>query len=76
MTGARKTLWGAVATVVVVAVSAYSAQSRATSPKEVRQLAGSAQALQAREKTSTAYSPQGTAPDPASRSRMMPMGAS
>ncbi|WP_033284603.1 hypothetical protein [Streptomyces sp. NRRL F-525] len=51
MTGTRKTLWGAVATVVVVAVSACSAQSRATSPREVRKLAGSAQALQARERT-------------------------
>ena len=51
MTGRRKTLWGAVATVVVVAVSACSAQGRATSPKEVRRLAGSAQALQARERT-------------------------
>ncbi|MDV9173056.1 hypothetical protein R6V09_23435 [Streptomyces sp. W16] len=51
MTGTRKTLWGAVATVAVLAVSACSAQSRATSPKEIRRLAGSAQALQAREKT-------------------------
>ncbi|MFI6403267.1 hypothetical protein [Streptomyces sp. NPDC050548] len=51
MTGTRKTLWGAVATVAVLAVSACSAQSRATSPKEVRRLAGSAQALQARERT-------------------------
>jgi hypothetical protein len=51
VTGTRKTLWGAVATVAVLAVSACSAQSRATSPKEVRQLAGSAQALQARERT-------------------------
>ena len=51
VTGIRETLWGAVATVVVVAVSACSAPSRATSPKKVRQLAGSAQALHAREKT-------------------------
>lgn len=51
VTGTRRTLWGAVATVAVLAVSACSAQSRATSPKEVRKLAGSAQALHAREET-------------------------
>ncbi|WP_129308990.1 hypothetical protein [Streptomyces sp. L2] len=44
-------MWGTVATIIVVALSACSSQVRATSPKEVRRLAGSAQAAQARQKT-------------------------
>ncbi|MFF4119408.1 hypothetical protein [Streptomyces sp. NPDC001714] len=51
MTRAHKTVWGTVATVVVLALSACSSQGRAASPKEVRKLAGSTEAVQARQKT-------------------------
>ncbi|MFJ6833467.1 hypothetical protein [Streptomyces sp. NPDC091209] len=49
MTGSRKTAWGAVATAVVLAVSACSSQDRATNPEEVRKLAGSTEGVQARQ---------------------------
>ncbi|CAM5642479.1 hypothetical protein AB0N42_33515 [Streptomyces pseudogriseolus] len=45
----RKTLWGAFATLMVLAASACSSEYRATSPKEVRALAGSPEAVAARE---------------------------
>ncbi|MGA4967057.1 hypothetical protein, partial [Streptomyces pseudogriseolus] len=45
----RQTLWGAFATLVVLAASACSSEYRATSPKEVRALAGSPEAVTARE---------------------------
>ncbi|MGW4196174.1 hypothetical protein [Streptomyces sp. NPDC005004] len=50
MSGSRKTVWGTIATVVMLAVSACTAD-RATSPEEVRRLAGSAQAEGARQRT-------------------------
>lgn len=45
----HKTLRGAFATLVVLAASACSSEHRATSPKEVRALAGSPEAVAARE---------------------------
>ncbi|MEV7145511.1 hypothetical protein AB0O05_03340 [Streptomyces sp. NPDC093084] len=51
MTKARRSAWGAFGTVVVLALSACSSQGRAASPKEVRELAGSAEAVQARQET-------------------------
>ncbi|MEW2325409.1 hypothetical protein AB0926_30710 [Streptomyces griseoincarnatus] len=45
----RKTLWGAFATLVVLAASACSSEHRATSPEEVRTLAGSPEAITARD---------------------------
>ncbi|MGW1917769.1 hypothetical protein ACWCQS_45800 [Streptomyces sp. NPDC002076] len=50
MTGSRKTVWGTVATIVVLALSSCSSQDRATSPKEVRKLAGSTEAVEARQR--------------------------
>ncbi|MFI8347236.1 hypothetical protein [Streptomyces sp. NPDC085596] len=47
MSGVRRSAWGALAAVVVMALSACSAD-RATSPEEVRRLAGSAKAAEAR----------------------------
>ncbi|MGW3206414.1 hypothetical protein [Streptomyces sp. NPDC001135] len=49
MTGSRRTVGGTVAAVVVLALSACSSQDRATSPEEVRELAGSARAAHARQ---------------------------
>lgn len=51
MTGSRKTVWGTVATIVVLSLAACSSQNRATSPKEVRKLAGGPDAVQARQTT-------------------------
>ncbi|MEU5540459.1 hypothetical protein [Streptomyces sp. NPDC020362] len=51
MTGSRKTVWGTVVGTVVFAVSGCSSQDRATSPEEVRKLAGSAQAAHGRQRT-------------------------
>ncbi len=45
----RQTLWGAFATLVVLAASACSSEHRATSPEEARTLAGSPEAVTARE---------------------------
>ncbi|MFE7935558.1 hypothetical protein ACFU6S_43905 [Streptomyces sp. NPDC057456] len=49
MPGSRKTAWGAVAAIVVLALSACSSEHRAPSPEEVRELAGSTDAVQARQ---------------------------
>lgn len=50
MSGVRKTVGGTIATIVVLAVSTCSAD-RAMSPQEVRRLAGSAKAEEARHRT-------------------------
>ncbi|MEW2130207.1 hypothetical protein [Streptomyces sp. NPDC005435] len=50
MSGFRKTVWGTIATVVMLAGSACTAD-RATSPEQVRKLAGGAGAEEARQRT-------------------------